>query len=80
MFIFLLKKYIWAKLGLFFPVRVVTKLTPIPENGLVAFIKANAEISGLTESLPLYLNVIMAVAYGVLFYWMSHMIMQRRDL
>ncbi len=75
-----LKKYVWTKLGLFLPVKVVTKLTPIPDNGVVAFIRANAEINGLTESLPLYLNVILAVVYAVVFYMLAHRILLKRDL
>ncbi len=74
------KKYIWAKLGLFFPVRVVTKLTPIPDNGVVAFIKSNAELTGLMDSLPGYLNVLLAIGYSFLFYFLAHRILMKRDL
>ena len=74
------KKYIWTKMGLFFPVKVITKLTPIPENGVVAFIKENAEINGFTESLPLYQNLILAIVYSVIFYLIARRIMMKRDL
>jgi len=74
------RKYIWTKLGLFFPVKVITRLTPIPENGLVAFIKANAEINGLTGSLPLLENVIMALIYATIFYFLAKRIISSRDL
>ncbi len=76
----LVKKYVWVKLGLFFPVKVTTKLTPIPDNGLIEFIKTNAEINGFGESLPLFLNIILAITYSVIFYLIARWIMQRRDL
>lgn len=74
------KKYVWVKLGLLFPVKVITKLTPIPENGVIEFIKANVELSGFGDSLPLYLNVILAISYSVLFYLIARRIIQKRDL
>ena len=75
-----LKKYVWTKIALFFPVRSITKLTPIPENGLVSFIKANAEINGLSQSLPLYAGIIVVLAYTLLFYYLSRRILGQRDL
>lgn len=75
-----LRKYVWAKIVLFFPVRSITKLTPIPENGLVSFIKANAELNGLTDSLPLYAGILVVLFYVFLFYWGSKRILQYRDL
>ncbi len=75
-----LRKYVWAKISLFFPVRSITKLSPIPENGLVSFIKANAELNGLTESLPLYGGILVVLFYVFLFYWGSKKILQHRDL
>lgn len=76
----IVRKYVWVKLSLFFPVKVTTKLTPIPENGLIEFIKTNVELNGFGESLPLYLNVIMAIAYSVIFYLLARQIMLKRDL
>ncbi|MEA1877434.1 MAG: hypothetical protein U9N86_11270 [Bacteroidota bacterium] len=76
----ILRKYVWVKLGLFFPVKVTTKLTPIPENGLIEFIKTNVELNGFGESLPLYMNVILAIAYSVTFYLLARQIMLKRDL
>jgi ABC-type transport system involved in multi-copper enzyme maturation permease subunit len=75
-----LRKYVWAKIGLFFPVKAITRLTPIPENGLVSFIKANAEISGLTHSLPLYAGILVVLGYTLLFYLGSRRIIRIRDL
>ena len=75
-----LKKYIWTKIALFFPVRSITKLTPIPENGLLSFIKANAEINGLSISLPLYGAIIVVLVYIFLFYSGSKQILKSRDL
>lgn len=74
------RKYVWVKLGLFFPVKVTTKLTTLPENGLIEFIKANVEINGFGDSLPLYLNVILAISYSILFYLIARRIMNKRDL
>lgn len=74
------RKYVWVKLGLFFPVKVTTKLTPIPENGMLEFIKANAEINGFGQSLPLWLNVILAITYSLIFYMIARKIIQKRDL
>lgn len=76
----IVRKYVWVKLSLFFPVKVTTKLTPIPENGLIEFIKTNVELNGFGESLPLYLNVILAIAYSVIFYLLARQIMLKRDL
>jgi ABC-type transport system involved in multi-copper enzyme maturation permease subunit len=75
-----LKKYLWSKIALFFPVRSITKLTPIPENGLVSFIKANAEINGFSESLPLHGGILVVLFYSILFYYGSRRILQYRDL
>lgn len=75
-----LKKYVWSKIALFFPVRAITKLSPLPENGLVSFLKANAELSGLTESLPLYGSILVVIIYSVLFYWGAKKILAYRDL
>jgi len=75
-----LRKYVWSKIALFFPVKAITRLTPVPENGLVSFIKANAEISGVTESLPLYGGILVVLVYVSLFYWGSVRILQYRDL
>ncbi|MCK5821649.1 MAG: hypothetical protein KAH17_07180 [Bacteroidales bacterium] len=76
----IVKKYVWVKLGLFFPVKVTTKMTPIPENGLIEFIKSNAEINGFGDSLPLYLNIFLAIAYSLFFFFLARWIMLKRDL
>jgi len=74
------RKYVWVKLALFFPVKVTTKLTPIPENGLIDFIKTNVEMNGFGEALPLALNVALAIAYSVIFYLIARWIILKRDL
>jgi len=76
----ILRKYLWTKIALFFPVRSITKLTPIPENGLLSFIKANAEINGLSQSLPLYAGILVVLIYMALFYFGSRQILRLRDL
>ena len=74
------KKYVWIKLGLFFPARVVKKLTTIPDNGFMEFIKVNSDINGLGQSLPLLLNIALAIGYSVIFYLIARAILQKRDL
>jgi ABC-2 type transport system permease protein len=73
-------KYVMAKLGLYFPIKVITRLTPIPENGIVEFIKVNAEVNGIGGSLPLGINLIMAIGYSVVFYIIARQIILKRDL
>jgi len=75
-----INKYVLAKAGLFFPAKVITKLTPIPENGLVEFVRANAEVNGIGGSLSLPLNITLAVVYTVIFYMISRQILLKRDL
>ena len=76
----ILKKYVWTKLGLFFPMRVITRLTPMPDIAITEFIKSNTEFSDLTATLPLWLNLILAVGYGLIFYLISRSILARRNL
>lgn len=75
-----LNKYVWAKFGLFFPVRVISRLSPFPDNGFISFIKANAEVEGFAESLPLWSNIVLAAGYGLIFYLISQRILAKRDL
>lgn len=66
--------------GLYMPVRVTTRLTPLPDNGIVEFIRANGEISGLGGSLPLWLNLLLAAGYGLIFFFLARWILRKRDL
>lgn len=75
-----LKKYVWSHMGLFFPVRVLSRLSPLPDNGFISFIQTNAEVQGFTDSLPLWANLLLATGYGILFYLISRMILVKRDL
>lgn len=75
-----LNRYVWSDLGSYMPVKVTTRLTPLPENGLIEFIKANAEVNGIGGSLPLGLNVFLAVGYSFLFYLIARQILRQRDL
>ncbi|MCD6331723.1 MAG: ABC transporter permease subunit [Bacteroidales bacterium] len=77
-----LRKYIWVKIGLFFPVRVISRLSPFPENNLMDMIKqnANALTADFTQSLPLWANLLLAGGYGLLFYFIARKILLRRDL
>ena len=76
----ILRKYVWTKLGLFFPVRVISRLSPFPDHGFMSFIKMNAEIQGFTDSLPLWTNLLLAVGYTLIFYMVSRGILKRRNL
>jgi len=76
----LLKKYVCTKIGLFFPVRVLSRLSPLPDGGFLSFIKVNAEFEAFTESLPLWANLTLALGYALLFYLITRRILVRRDL
>ena len=76
----ILNSKVLSGIGLYMPVRVTTKLTPIPSNGLVEFIKANGELNGFGGSLPLWLNLVLALAYASVFYLIARQILRRRDL
>lgn len=77
----LIRKYIWADIVSYFPAKIIFKLTPVPENGLISFIRVNAESEGLFgKSLPLYQNLIIAVLYCALFVFFSYRILKKRNL
>jgi hypothetical protein len=76
----ILKKYIWTKLGLFFPMRVIARLTPMPDLALTEFVKTNSDFQDFTLTLPLWANLLLAVGYGTIFYLVSRRILKRRNL
>jgi len=75
-----LNKFVWAQLGLFFPMRVITKLTPMPDIPITAMFKANTAMGDLVMKLPLWENLLLVLAYSMLFYWITRRILIRRDL
>lgn len=74
------KKYVWTKLGLFFPMRVITRLTPLPDLTLTEFFKTNSDFQDFTVSLPVWANLLLAVGYGTIFYLISRQILRKRNL
>ncbi|HBB92964.1 MAG: hypothetical protein A2X22_11875 [Bacteroidetes bacterium GWF2_49_14] len=74
------KKYVWTKLGLFFPMRVITRLTPLPDLTLTEFFKTNSDFQDFTVSLPIWANLLLAVGYGTIFYLISRQILRKRNL
>lgn len=76
----ILNKKVWSDFGLYMPMKVTTKLTPIPNNGLVEFIKVNGELNGFGGSLPLGVNLLLAVVYAGIFYMIARAILLKRDL
>ena len=75
-----LNKYIWVKLGLFFPMRVITRLTPMPDFSIMRMLKDNSDLKEMTMTLPLWLNLMLALGYGLIFYLITRAILMRRNL
>jgi ABC-2 type transport system permease protein len=75
-----LRKYVWVKLGLFFPMRVITRLTPMPDIAITEMIKTNTDFKDMAMTLPLWANLILAVGYSVMFYLITRSILVRRNL
>jgi len=76
----IVNKYIWAKLGLFFPIRVIARLSPLPDMAITEFLKTNSDLQDFTQSLPLWANLLLAVGYGTIFYMVSLGILKKRNL
>ncbi|MFC2118699.1 hypothetical protein ACFLSY_08655, partial [Bacteroidota bacterium] len=78
---FLLGKYVLSDLMHYFPAKVIFKLTPLPENALISFVKVNAESEGfIGPGIPLYLNILLAVFYASIFIFFSYRIIKKRDI
>ena len=75
-----LNKFVWAKIGLFFPMRVITRLTPMPDFSIMQMLKANSDLKEMTMTLPLFLNLMLALGYGLIFYLITRAILVRRNL
>jgi hypothetical protein len=75
-----LNKLIWVKLGLFFPMRVITRLTPMPDLAITEMLKENTDLQALTMKLPLWLNLLLVLGYSLIFYLITRSILRRRNL
>lgn len=76
----LLNKFVLANIGLYFPMRVITKLTPMPDIAITEMFKANTNMKDLIQSLPLWESLLLAIGYSVLFYLITRRILVRRNL
>lgn len=75
-----LNKFVLAKMGLFFPMRVITRLSPMPDIGITEMIKTNTDFKEMSMTLPLWANLMLAVGYGLIFYMITRAILVRRNL
>lgn len=75
-----LRKYVWVKLGLFFPMRVITRLIPMPDLAITEMIKNNTDLKEMSMSLPIWANLLLAVGYSLIFYLVTRAILMRRNL
>lgn len=73
-------KYVLAHLGLFFPMRVITRLTPMPDIAITEMLKANTDFKEMAMTLPLWANLLLALGYGLIFYMITRAILMRRNL
>jgi hypothetical protein len=73
-------KYVLAKLGLFFPMRVITRLTPMPDIAITEMFKANTNFKDMAMTLPLWANLLLAFGYSLIFYLVTRAILVRRNL
>ncbi len=73
-------KFVLAKLGLFFPMRVITRLTPMPDIAITEMFKANTNFKEMAMTLPLWANLLLAIGYGLIFYLITRAILVRRNL
>jgi ABC-type transport system involved in multi-copper enzyme maturation permease subunit len=75
-----LRKFVWVKLGLFFPMRVITRLTPMPDIAITEMIKTNTDLKDFGMTLPLWANLLLALGYSLIFYLVTRAILVRRNL
>lgn len=73
-------KFVLMKLGLFFPMRVITRLTPMPDIAITEMIKTNTDFKDLAMTLPLWANLLLALGYGLTFYLITRAILLKRNL
>lgn len=76
----ILNKFVWVKLGLFFPMRVITRLTPMPDIAITEMLKANSDFKGMAMTLPVWANLLLALGYSIIFYLITRAILVRRNL
>ncbi len=77
------------RVRLFFPMKVISDLTPTPE--FLSMASGNSSSSGafnfnmreaglLPETLPVYLNLLLALGYTALFLMLAHLLLTKRNL
>ncbi|MFA6483439.1 MAG: hypothetical protein WCW62_12725, partial [Bacteroidales bacterium] len=76
----LVNKFVLAKLGLFFPMRVIVRLTPMPDIAITELFKANTSFKEMALTLPLWANLLLALGYSMIFYLITRAILVRRNL
>jgi len=67
-----LGKYVLAGIGLYFPMRVITKFIPLPDIDIMTMVKENTDMKDLTEALPIWQNLLhwyKCLAHQILNYW-----------
>ena len=75
-----LNKYVLAKMGLFFPMRVITRLIPLPDLAITEMLKANSEFGQMAQKLPIGVNLLLVAGYSLAFYLITRMILLKRNL
>jgi ABC-type transport system involved in multi-copper enzyme maturation permease subunit len=75
-----LNKFVWAQLGLFFPMRVITRLSPMPDIAITQMLKASNDFKEIAMKLPLWLNLLLVLGYSLIFYLVTRAILVRRNL
>ncbi len=79
-----------ARLRQFFPIKVISNLTPTPE--FLAISSGNQDVGNgpgslnlreigiLAEDLPVYLNLLLAIGYTSIFIGLAYMLLKKRNL
>jgi ABC-2 type transport system permease protein len=76
----LVNKFVLAKLGLFFPMRVITRLTPMPDIAITEMVKANTSFKEMAMTMPVWANLLLAFGYSLIFYLITRAILMKRNL
>lgn len=75
-----LNKFVLVNIGLYFPMRVITKFIPLPDIAITEMIKANTDFKDMTMALPLWLNLALILGYCTIFYMVTRRILVKRNL
>ena len=76
----ILNKYVWEDMGLYFPVRIIARLSPMPDVAIIEFIKTNSDLKDFSKTLPVWENLLLATGYCLIFYLVSRAILRKRSL